>query len=776
MKLPIPHLSFGKKQPKKAYFLCLLLRDEQISAYILEETNGQLQLVSKQEEVLPASIEQETPEQWLEILDRIISKAEEALPKDILTHKTMFGVKEGWVEDKKIKKEYLTKMKQVCDSLDLQPIGFLVITEAIAHQMQEEEGAPLTAILVEIGKQKLTVSHIRAGRIIETQHTAIIESPAQTVDALLKHFTSVTVLPSRIVVYDGINTDQIVQDFISHQWSKSLPFLHMPQITSLPHGFDAQSVILGAAEQMGLQVSNLNLNMLPAQSKNDEGIQNSPVNMPSAAESQTLAQQFSQNFSDEDIPQKQEPAASLETYNENTKIVPAETLGFFEEKDVADIPQTQSLSHDQEKFLQQNPETKSKTKRSLPGISFLSGTGRRITSGIGSIFSKKPRIAIAGQSIPRWLYILPVILVLICAGIGWYIFQVQATVTLHLKPKVVQEQGNMTFSTANGNNFSNNTVSAKDLSVDINGSVSTNTTGKKNVGTPAKGTVTLYNNSSSSVQLSSGSTITSSNNLVFILDNDVSVASASGDIFSGTKPGTTDVNVTAKDIGTNYNLPSGTTFSVSGTSDVAAKNNAAFTGGTEKQVTVVSQVDLNKLAGDLPTNLQDKAKQQLQEKLNSDESLLPDITSTSLSNKVYSAKVNDSASSVTLKATVTFHEMAYNNTDLQQLGMFLLKDKFTDNEALSGKGITADVSNEKVADDNTVNANIDLKAGLLPQLNKQKLLGQITGKSVTDAQTLLSGEPQVESSTITLQPNIPFIPKLLPRFPNHIHIQVQSND
>jgi len=783
MKLPIPQLSFGKKKIKKEYFLCLILRDEQIAAYILEEVNEQLQLVSKQEETLPTTIEQATPAEWLEILDRVISKAEEVLPKDIMTHKTMFGVKEGWVEDKKIKKDYLSKLKQVCDSLDLQPIGFLVISEAIAHQLQSLEGAPLTAILVEIGKLQLTISHLRAGKIIETQHTIIVESPAKTVDALLKHFTSATVLPPRIVLFDGMNTEQIAQEFITHQWSKTLPFLHMPQIAPLPHGFDAQAVIAGAAEQMGLTVSN-NLDLSvpmpqPVESNEEKAL---PTNkMPSANKNETLAQQFSHQYTDENI-ENVSPVPS------GGQTVSADNLGFVEEQDVADLTPVQTIAtnapisnieavdENDQPILDKNQPIDKSTKKPLSNFSFLGTTRQKISRTIQNISSKRSGVHMAGHSIPRWLYILPVVLVIICLGIGWYIFSVKATVKVTLNPKIVEEKGNITFSTNSDNNFSDNTIASKDISVDLSGSASTNATGKKNVGTPAKGTVTLYNSATSPVDLSSGATITSSNNLVFTLDKDVTVASASGDVFTGTKPGTSDVTVTAKDIGTNYNLPSATTFTVNGNSNLGAKNSTAFSGGTQKQVTVVSQADLNKLAQDLPNSLQAQAKEQLLAKVSSDEALLPDITSTDLSSKTYSAKLNDPATSVTLKATVTFHQMAYSKNDLQELGKFLMKDKFTDNESLSNKGIMADVSDEKVVDTKTISANIDLKAGLLPQIDKQKLLEEITGKSVTDAQALLSQEPQVDSSDIQLQPNIPLIPKVLPRFSNHITIQIQSND
>ena len=74
----------------------------------------------------------------------------------------------------------------------------------------------------------------------------------------------------------------------------------------------------------------------------------------------------------------------------------------------------------------------------------------------------------------------------------------------------------------------------------------------------------MFNNGDSGITIAAGTVITSSNDLKFITDKAVSVASASGDIFSGTEPGKADVSVTAEKFGSNYNLPSDTKFSVEG--------------------------------------------------------------------------------------------------------------------------------------------------------------------------------------------------------------------
>ncbi len=809
----LPFFSKANKKTEISYFLALTLRDEQIGAYVLKEEAGKLHLVGKGEEILDKSIEQLDLKNQIDILDRIISQAESSLPKNVMTRKTMFGVKESWVEDNKIKADYLHKLKQICDELGLQPTGFLVISEAIAHRLQQEEGAPLTAILVEIGKSQMTVSHIKAGKILETKHTIIIESAILTLDALLKHFITTTVLPTRIILFDGNNTANLTQEFIAHQWSKSLPFLHMPQITPLPHGFDARSVILGAAEQMGLQVSSdINMAGLPEKSVESnppfmENLQpvtpimdatpNNPEEQgeaePPAEEStETMAREFEKRLNARLSPDEEKDLSSVDESNVTT----AEEFGFVKGVDISTLPHKEppimtehhrheendiisteaitdySSDYTNHNFNQQEEHIKPKQKFSLTNMSFLSGSINKLLQKLFMSSSDSQ----SDSKIPRWMIIVPIVLLLIVAGIVWYIFNVKATVNLTLKPKIVEEQGNITFALGSGNDFSNNTLAASDVSVDLNGTASTTATGSKAVGSPAKGTVTIYNNSNSPETLAAGTTITSTNNLVFTFDNNVTVASASGDQFTGTKPGTADVNVTAKDIGQQYNLPSGTVFSINAGNSVAAKNNSAFSGGSKQTVTVVSQADINKLLSSLPQSLQNKAKSQLQSQISSGQTLLPGITSDNFKSKSFNHNIGDQANSVTLTGTVTFHGAAYNNQDLQNLAKTMLKDKFTGNSSLSDKGISANISNlQPSSDGKTIGATIDLQAGLLPNIDTSSLISQVRGKTAAQATQVLDGIPQIESSSINLSPNIPLIPKILPRFSNHITIKINSN-
>src|SRR5579872_6087526 len=141
MKLPFLSSLFKKKVPSE-YFLALLFRDEKIHAVVFEQLTGRIQVIGEGKAALSTPLERASDEVLLDACDKAISIAEESLPNGIQTHKTVFGVKETWVEDAHITKDYLARLKTLSDQLDLKPIGFLVFPEAIAHLLQKEEGAP----------------------------------------------------------------------------------------------------------------------------------------------------------------------------------------------------------------------------------------------------------------------------------------------------------------------------------------------------------------------------------------------------------------------------------------------------------------------------------------------------------------------------------------------------------------------------------------------------------------------------------------------------------
>ncbi|MBI3984422.1 MAG: baseplate J/gp47 family protein [Candidatus Levybacteria bacterium] len=773
----ISTLPFLDKKEKSEYFLSLILRNEKVKAVVFEKIGTTIKYLNDSEEEFTNTIEDASTEEFLNVLDKAITAAEEVLPKDIETHKTIFGLKESWVEDNKIKKEYLEKLKKAGEELSLDPIGFLVFTESVVNLIHKDEGAPVTAILVDVGKKYLSVSLIRAGKIMEVRSSEIHESVTHTVDTVLKHFQIPEVMPARIIVLDS-EEDELTQEFINHKWSKSLPFLHIPQIMSLPQDADIKAVLLGAATQMGTALifdhnQTLSKEFAKKEDEEPEVIKTDDESMEEA-KPKPFEEEKSEGkldyvgkdssleffgFSSGDVVKQAPPVAKVASAKEPLADLPKEELEFRS----AEIPQDVKLEEESYGTPELAVETATKAKTVSIDVMGLLKKYFILILPLIKVRSVKDikfiAFALGGLILALFIFFT-------------FIFQTSAKVTLIVDPKTDEKTQSITFTPNGQTNIDDNTLGAELIPVDEEGSTTVNASGKKDIGTKAKGTVTIFNNDTDSVSLNSGTVITSSTGLKFVLDSSIKVASASGDVFSGTKPGTTNVNVTAEEIGTESNLPSGAKFTVGTSKTVAGKNDNAFSGGTKKNVTVVSDNDLAKLRSELPKTLSDKAKGDIASKVKDGRTILPQFVDTTLTKEKFDKKEDDQADKVSLSATVSFDFLSYDNKDVKKLS-----EKMFDNSAFSidKSEFSVNAKNIKLQKNEDITADLVVSAKLFPNINTQDLIKQIAGTDVVKTKNMLSNLTNVKEVDIRVTPNLPFVSSTLPKNPNNITINISSN-
>lgn len=763
MKLPIASL-FEKKE-KNNYFLAALLRDDLIKVIIFEDIDNKIKVLGAHSEHFPTTLEKASIEEWIDTFDKAVGMAEQALPQGSELKKTVFGVKQDWVEEAKIKKDYLQKLKKVSEELDLQPIGFLVFSEAIIHLLQKEQGAPVSGILVELGKNNIITSIIRAGKIIETKDSPITASPVEAVEQSLKGVVNMEILPSKILLFDGDHSESLTQEFISHPWNKHLPFLHVPQVTVLSDDFDAKAVIYGTALQLGMEI--LDDNLAPPKTT-------SSVNSPGKEEIQLESPQIDtpKTEAKEDLPVIKQ-GKKVEEEPEEKTLYPADHFGFSLDKDIVATPSPTiqppvAVSTPEEEDEEENTDEKHHGLK-LP---FQGLFAKKNDTMIPEPVINEPKIS---KGKPKLIvFLLPLMLLIIICGLIFYIMKVKTTVILTIAPKIINANQDITFSTKDDNNFSNDIIHASTVTVTEDGSVSADATGKKDIGNPAKGTVTIFNSSGTTVKVAAGTTISASTGQKFSTDKDVTVASASGDIFSGTKPGTTDITLTATGIGPDYNLPSGTKFSIGDNASVAAKNNDAFSGGTKKQATVVAKTDIDKLITQLEHNLESKAKDDITKQTSADKGVLSALLKESIQKQKTDKNVNDETKTVTLTGTVEYIGMTYAKNDLTSYAKTLLKNKVSDPSQLSTDAISASLDNAAAKDDTKATASVKATAALTPNIDTKKITHDIVGKSLDQTKTILSHVSQVTDTTITFSPNIFFMPHMLPLFEKHIQVIIRT--
>lgn len=534
-------------------------------------------------------------------------------------------------------------------------------------------------------------------------------------------------------------------------------------------------MLLGAATQMGAQLLydsqtvDFDQNETPTKITPEEITNFEPVKMP-----EEEAKEKEPATVTETKAEKTEPKGNLDYVDKDQSL---EYFGFVESGDVAKKAPPPVVNAEEKKVpdvavkeeFQEIPEEEKIEEEKKNGL--VENVLMMIPQA--KIFVSKIMHSLlkASGSKPKMLLLMIIAaVILILAVLFLLTLNTKATVTILVNPKTDQKTAAVTFSPNAATDISSDTLASQPLSVSEDGSMTTNATGTKDIGASAKGSVTIFNIGTGELDLPSGTQITSPNNLVFTLDSAVTVAS--GDAILGASTGS--VNVTASDIGQDYNLPSGTKFTVSGQdSSVAAKNDNAFSGGSKKTVTVVSNDDVQKLLTGLPKQLEAKAKTDIGPKVTGDNVLLKNFVSENVdqSSDSFDHKAGDQANSVTLKGTVDFQALTYNSNDMLKLAQSLFGSSDTQ---VSQNNLSVTANNIGLNKDNSVSADLQISAGLVPKLDSATTAKQIAGVSITKARNLLMNISQVQNVGITLNPSLPFLSQNLPGNPNDITIQITA--
>lgn len=758
--MKLPSIPFLKKEEEKEYFLALILRDEKVSAIVFEQIEGKINILGEREKHFGQSIENASDEELLSTLDNVISDAESSLPENAEAQKTVFGVKDDWIEMGKIKKPYLLRLKKASDALGLIPIGFLTISEAILHVLQEEEGAPITAIFAELGEKIATISLIRASKVVEIKSSPIEESKAKTVDTLLKTTSSFDVLPSRIILLNGESSTRISHEFISHPWSKSLPFLHIPQVTLLPKGFAAKAVIAGTAWEMGFEM--LDDSTLKAQTV--------------ASLEKTEGKEQKSQTPTIDKKHEEEPSKKGEFTND---------FGFLKEIDI--LLQGESVAL--ESPLSKEPDVTVSQEESLPQSQFAKlqeekaslfslflNTGKAILSFVSRV--SLPKLPSLQMGRNKFIFIPPLILLFLIGVLLFYLFTLKATVTVYLNPKIVTQSSKATILKDGSSDIAKQVLKGEAAQIALEGSSDLPVTGKKEIGEKAKGSVTIYNSDlKRGHTFPKGTGLKAPNGLAFTIDNSITVASASGDASSITSS-TAKTSITASDIGKEYNLPSGTKFSVGeeSSTEIIAKNDNALSGGSKKEATVVSNDDLEKLEITLIQKLSPKAEQEISSQLKESNILIPNVYETNVTSKKFDKKAGDEADKISLFAKVTFQGISVSKKELDDFSSELITKNKPSDLVISEKGIETQIKDAKQQKNKNIEAQIVAKALFLTKLNNENVQNNIKGKSFEEAKGFLKTFPQFADAVIELSPSLPLLPKRLPQVGKNIKIEVKINE
>lgn len=762
MKLPFtfPKILNTKSKPRE-YILSLSLNSDHVAGacwYVEgKPTPVLLNAVARR-------LNKDSWDERIQAADDIITALEEKVGTEDI-HKVIFGMPAQYLTDSgDISHSIRPELKKLTTQLDLKPIGFVPVHQAIIYKLKQDEGIPPTVLLVGVSKDILTITLYKIGTFISQQVVQSSDPVAPQIEKAFSTFTNVEVLPSRILLY-GANSaklESLKNELINYPWTSKSNFLHFPKISILPADTTVFSISLAGASELGKML----IHDEPTTDKNDTFHATAVENQPQEKEEkidETIEAESAEEevISDEettdvtlgekiDKESKGEISEPIETevtdeVNEtvdigeesNIEVVSPEEIGFT----------TPKVHHSQEEMKEEKskvyptheisgsiptkiPDTSEDTEEDEPKFS-LSPLLDILNTKVLPVMTTITK----GSLSKKLLIFVPLALGIL--GLCYYLLFIvtpRANISLILQTKPIQQSVALTIDPNETTiDFSKNILPGHKEEKTLSGDKTITVTGKKKVGDPAKGTVTIYNKSLSELNLKKGHQIVSGS-LKFTLDTDVKIASAAESIGSITF-GKGDVAVTAMQIGEASNLTSGTEFSLKDLSSntAIARNGEAFTGGTSRDVTVVTYDDYSVLTNALVKDLTERAKQELVSSGSGKLKMIDGTIKVADTKKQFKEELGEETNELHGTITVTLNGIAYDQEELKNyFSQSIKKDLPTGYEIESNK-TQVSLGKVQVKKDGTIIGEGAITTTAIPQVDMMDVAQSIAGKSVDEA-------------------------------------------
>ncbi|MDO8573788.1 MAG: hypothetical protein Q7R77_03490 [Candidatus Daviesbacteria bacterium] len=704
-------LPIKRKEEKQEYFFAANIGIEQITVALWTISGKELKIAEI------ASDNYSSQDEIVVVLDKLLDSVIGL--KEIEPQKILFGVPHSWILDDNLKEEYLKILRNIIKELELSPMAYVSESNALINFLEKKEGVPPTAILVGFEKNHLSVIVMRAGKLDGVKIVKRGESAGFDIEKALLTFTDVETLPSKILIY-GDKADELKTSLLPFSWMAKLSFLHFPKIEVLEEDLPIKSVCLAGGSEMNESIS-----------------YTEQSGKPQAAKVTIL---------DEKDASKPEPV------EEKEKKESSGDFGFV----VGDIAEQKQEEETQELVV--NEPAVSESLEEPPALAEQS----KVPFNIKKFIPKK---------LTTFIFPLIGVAVLIILFLG-YLFLAKADIKIFVEPKILEKDATVTADPDQKTvNEVDRIIPGQIVTVEVSGSGKDSATGKKQIGDPAKGTVVIINNTDQGQNFSSGTVLVTTGGLKFKLNNTASVSATLSDV---TSKSTKTVEVTAVDIGADSNIASETNLKIGNfaTSQFVAKTQGNFSGGTSKDVTVVSSDDAARLLAKLSSDLKQQAQQKLQEKY-PDKKILQEALLEGTVKKSYSKNINDQAGEFSLNMSISYKGTAFNDADLKTIVSQLVTTQVPDGFQLdlSGTETQADVS--KLEKTGKLIFLAKFKARMMPRLDTEKIKKEIKFKSQAEAADIIKNMANVLGSEIKMTPNLPAILSRLPVLLKNITIEVR---
>lgn len=719
--MAMPSLFGARKAIQETYFLSLYITEELVQAAVWGIKQSQIDIISRSQ-----------PHRYTnqkDAVDKVDESLQELSKESEQTNKVVFGFDASWIHQTSVTDDHKNLVKLITSKLNLEPLGFVSTSESLVQQLISDQPR-LSAVVLFFHQELVSLFLLRNGKLAayvdSPRSEDVIADVREGLQRLVKQSDSDEYLPSQILlVRASLFDEQLTAQqpkLMAYDFSQEQRFVESPVMEVL----QPDTVLEAATKQGGLAVAKLNGLVVTTSHTRSFQIDGSDSSSDVMSESDMLTQ----HSPDENEQSDREQPTSF------------------------GVPIADATTH----IEAQNPEEE---------LEFTP-------------------IVIRKHPSPKKVMVIGALIGLITVLAGglvalWLLYQVK--VQLVIATSVVTDDVQITLDPASPASDPEKLILKADLvSKELNDTLTQETTGVKLVGEKAKGTIVLYNKTNAPKTFSKDTRL-QAEALQFVLDEDVEVASASVSEISGGDGekrdyGKKEVAVTAVAIGAQSNIAKDTQLKVASfdTSTYAAIAKESFSGGSSREVRVVSADDQQKLQKDLIESLTKKAAAAFKQDSVDGKYIIP-TGKLKTEEATYSATLGKEADNVSLTMTVNFEGVAYAREDVKPLVLRVLGDQVAEGYQLVDAEPEILSSPSKISTNSAkvvLDANVSSK--IKPIVTADAVRDTLLGKTHAQAVDHLKQRSEFESITITYTP--PFVRQLfglIPAQANRVIVEVTED-
>jgi hypothetical protein len=714
--------------------------------------------------------------------------------------KTFFGLPQSWFKGEDIYPEYNELLEKLAATLDLEAIAYVSIPHSISYYLQYLHKTPTTALLIGSSREGAQICYVEQGKIKEEHYiTWAGGSLGKNIDKGLMQFKTITDFPASIFIYGYGDLEAARDDIAKYSWTiadrlgtgiQAPKFLSTPKVTVLEEHVDSLSVALVGGKDFARHHNiqgRLDIKSLEYSQMNTQAVAVAENILPTEVEAKPLAAS-DKSTSTSDVPfgfvVGADVLAKTTTTAAAASAVPpiAEKFDTFEMDDKNLEDEEELVEELEEEPKGRDLESRSEiisAKSQIEEDSFMQDTPEEKDTVFVSPKPKynKPRFVVPQRNIKRIGIVLAILLLVVLGGGGvaaWAYWNIpQSTVTVYVKPENLEKQ--LTLSASEKITVpTSDSIPSQRITIELKESKDASTSGKRTTGEVAKGEVTVINKTGTVKKFNSGTEITTSN-LKFKLSEDVTVASASSETTTNgeTKTyGKSVVKVTANDIGPEGNVDKDASFALPSFTkdDFEAVAVAKFSGGSKKDIKVVSSTDRTNLSRDLKSDMQLKIPQLVREKVGADQILLEQAWQTSSVVEKFNKNVNDESSSLTLEVSMKVDAFAFKKSDIEQLFASVSTTAIPEGYELKDTNKDIRTSLITLEKDGTLKFSATSSVSIIPKINEDEIAQSIIGKKQDAAQETIMSNKKVADVSFEYSVRLPDALVTLPHIQKNIKV------